>query len=100
MAKKSTGLEEIFKRTEPGESEQDNSDLDSGNIQSTGVGLREGEITALDQIASELEVSRNAVLRFAVRWFLLKYRSGDVDLSGYVEAPPPPRKQLRLPGQE
>ena len=64
------GLDDIFKKTEPGSGEPDFSDLDRGNIQSTGVGLRAGEIDALDSIGAALgghldtkPVARNALIR-------------------------------------
>jgi hypothetical protein len=72
-------------------------DLDAGVIKTTGVGLREGEIAAIDDIAASLEINRNALMRFAIRWFLLEYRAGRVDLGAYIEQPPPPKKTLRLP---
>lgn len=87
MAKKS-GLN-LFSKTE--------GDLDAGNIKAIGLGLREGEIAALDDIAAELDIPRNQLLRFAVRLFLLDYRAGKIDLQEYIEQPPPPKKSLRLP---
>ncbi len=106
MAKKQSSLDDIFKRTEPGAppelrsgGQEDLSDFDAGTIHSTGVGLRMGEIEALDQIAAELGISRNALLHYAVRWFLVQHRRGLIDLAGAVEIPPPPKKRLRLPGK-
>ncbi len=99
MAKKQTDLN-IFSKTEytPGEeSEADNSDLDEGNIKAMGVGLRGGEVAALDAMAGELGIARNQLLRFAIRWFILQVRSGAVDLQRFIEEPPPPKKNLRLP---
>jgi len=102
MAKKQTGLDDIFKRTEPGPAGQvDISDLDRGVIRSTGVGLREGEIAAVDAIGEALGgISRNALIRFAVRDFLIRYRTGQVDLSDYIKEPEPPKPKLRFQGQE
>jgi hypothetical protein len=108
MAKKADvakGLDDLFKKTtgEPGQTEQpgqaapDNSDLDEGNIRPMGVGLRAGEVAALDVIAGQLGIARNALIHYAVRWFLLQYRAGKVDLAGKVEEPPPTKKRLRLP---
>lgn len=100
MAKKQTGLEDLFKKTEARPAGGvDLSDLDRGNIKATGVGLKEGEIAALDAIAESLNLARNALMRFAVRWFLMEYRAGRVDPGEYLEEPPPPKKTLRLPGQ-
>jgi len=99
---KTSGLDEIFKPTEraPGK-EVDVKDLDRGNIRATGVGLRQGEIDALDAIGQNLGgISRNALIRFSVRRFLLDYRAGKVDMSGYVKEPEPPKPSLRFPGEE
>lgn len=93
MAKKT--IESPFARTEPGQPEQDNSDLDEGNIRPSGVGLREGEIKALDAIAEQYGVSRNALIRYATRDFIIQHRAGNIDLSDLIEAPPPPRKRIR-----
>ncbi len=96
------GQDDINKKTEqePGV-EFDVSDLDRGNIQSTGVGLRKGEIKALDASGESLGgISRNALIRFAVRSFLLDYRAGNVDMSGYLKEPEPPKPSLRFPGEE
>lgn len=98
MAKKQN-LTDIFAKTEPSESQADNSDLDEGNIRATGIGLRAGELRALDDMAARLGIARNALLRFAVRWFIVQYRTGKVDPGQYLEEPPPPKKTLRLPGQ-
>ena len=96
------GQDDIIKKTqqEP-DVEFDVSDLDRGNIQSTGVGLRKGEIEALDAIGESLGgISRNALIRFAVRSFLLDYRAGNLDLSSYVKEPEPPKPGLRFPGEK
>lgn len=72
--------------------------LDEGAIKSIGLGLRAGERAALDDIAESLGVSRNAVMRFMVRWFILEYHAGRVNIAGYVKEPPPVKKRLQLPG--
>jgi hypothetical protein len=95
--KKQPDLSNIFAKTEPGEAPGDHSDLDAGNIRSTGVGLRAGEIAALDAIGEPLGLARNALIRFAVRRFLIEYRAGKVDLGQFIEEPPPPKKSLRMP---
>ena len=100
MAK--SGLDDVFKKTEKGTGgEVDNSDLDEGNIHSTGVGLREGEIKALDAIGKSLGgISRNALIRYSVRTFLIDYRAGKIDLASQLNEPEPPKPTLRFPGQE
>jgi metal-responsive CopG/Arc/MetJ family transcriptional regulator len=79
----------------------DLADLEEGNIKQSGVGLRAGEIKALDAIGAELGgVARNALIRYAVRLLIHEYRAGRLDLAGDVEAPPPPKKRLKPFGQE
>jgi hypothetical protein len=96
MAKK-RDLTNPFARTEGKAAAPDLSDLDEGVIKSTGIGLRQGEIRAVDELAEGIGVSRNALLRWIVRWFLKEHRSGRVDPGDFVEEPPPPKKNLRLP---
>lgn len=55
-------------------------DLDAGRFRSVGIGLRDGEIEALDFIANVAGVKRNAVLRYAVRHFLRQYAQGNAHL--------------------
>jgi len=104
MAKDKTGglgAGDLFRKTETAhQAEQppaDNSDLDLGNIKATGIGLRAGELAALDSIAGRLGVARNALMRALIRWALIEYRAGRLDLAGNVEQPPPPKKRLRMP---
>jgi hypothetical protein len=97
--KKETGLNDLFKKTEAEPWPADNSDLDEGNIRPSGVGLREGEIRALDEIAAVYDIARNAVLHYAARRLILDYRAGKVDLSNLVEIPVKPKKRLRLPNE-
>ena len=91
---------DVFGRTEPAADQaavDDNSDLDDGRIEAMGLGLSTGEVSAIEAIASEHEITRNATLRFAVRWFIKAYRAGQVDIAGFIEKPPPPKKKLRMP---
>lgn len=75
--------------------------LDEGNIRQTGVGLRQGEIDALETIGAELGgVARNALLRTGARLVIALYRAGRLDLAGNVEEPPPPKKRFRQPGSK
>lgn len=94
----------IFARTEqpkPEKQQPDNSDLDLGNVKATGVGLRVGELAALDAIGAELgellgsePVARNTLMREAVRRFILAFRAGDItidDLAKKFERPEKPK---------
>ena len=90
-------LSDLFKKTGPDSPPADNSDLDSGVIRSVGVGLKQGEAAAIKAMAAELGIRPNALLRFAIRWFILRARAGDVDLSSFLETPPAPAKKLNMP---
>ena len=70
----------------------------TGRTVTTGVGLKESELALIDQIVdkSDREIARNAVLRYAVRYFLKAYLSGQVDPLKDVETPKP-KKKLRMP---
>jgi hypothetical protein len=107
VARKSSGLEDIFKKTEPGEGGKvETSDLDAGNITATGVGLREGEIAALDAIGARVgelldteRVARNALIRIAVRRLIVAHRAGEItleELARHFERPDKPAPKLRL----
>lgn len=95
--KQDFGLTNPLAKTEPAPAPADNSDLDTGRILATGVGLTEGELAAIETIAGSHDITRNAVLRFSVRWFIKQYRAGKVDLSGFVKEPKVPRKHLEMP---
>jgi hypothetical protein len=96
MAKAKPKLKGLFDRTEAThEAPADNSDIDQGNIKPVGVGLTAGEIAAVEAIGEQNELTRNALLRYAVRHFIIAYRAGEINLT--TEAPPPPRKKLVMP---
>lgn len=71
--------------------------LDEGRIQSTGVGLKTGEVEFIDALALKLETTRNAILRYAIRYFILQVIAGKIDLRGDIQEPPKAKKKLRLP---
>lgn len=87
----------VFAKTEPGPGEVDISDLEAGNVRPIGIGLREGEIKALDSIAGHYEISRGGVMRIALRLFIRDFRAGKVDLSPYVGLPQPQKNKVVLP---
>jgi hypothetical protein len=80
---------------EQGKPPADNSDLENGLIRPSGVGLREGEIMALDAIASYFDISRNSLLRLAARRLIFDFRAGRLDIAGMIETPRTPKKRLR-----
>ena len=88
----------VFTPTGPRESgDVDTSDLDAGHVRPIGIGLREGEIAALDTIAAEYAISRGGVMRIALRLFIREFRAGKVDLSPYVAEPLPQKNKVILP---
>jgi len=86
---KNTGQNSIFSSTDlgAGRAEANTSDLEKGRIQTVEVGLHEGEILALDNLAASLGVTRNQIMRLAIRKFLLDVRSGNFDPDQFVETP-------------
>ena len=86
---KDTGKNSIFPILEcsAGRAEANTSDLEKGRIQTVGIGLYEGEMLALDNLAVSLGVTRNQIMRLAIRKFLLDVRSGNFDPDQLVETP-------------
>jgi hypothetical protein len=85
-------------RSAPAEKAQaDNSDLETGKISPVGVGLKEGEQKALKAIAAEHGHTLNALMRFALRRFIVDVRAGVIDLEQEQAEPEPQKKRLRLP---
>ena len=74
----------------------DNSDL-SGSIKPVGVGITAGEKEALKTIAESNELTLNALMRFALRRFIVQVRAGEIDLEAEQAEPEPVKKRLKLP---
>jgi hypothetical protein len=96
MAKKRADLNQIFKSTEPGNRAAPDAVPATGRTISVGVGLKEGEVAMLDEIVDQLDVTRNALMRYAIRYFLTQYITGEINLADDVEAPEP-KKRLKMP---
>ncbi len=96
MAKKVT-MPKLMQRTETAGNQPATPamDLDAGVIKAVSTGLKQGEIAALDAIAEANDLARNAVMRFAIRKFLIDYRDGRVDLSGAFEVET--KRRFKLP---
>lgn len=58
-----------------------------------GVGLKQSEIARLDAIGADLGVARNALLRWAVAYFLREYDAGRLELTVDREE----RRRVRMP---
>ena len=96
MAKQKADLDNLFKSTEPGSKTTADTVPATGRTVSVGVGLKEGEVAMLDAIAANLGVSRNALMRYAIRHFLTQYVTGEINPAEDVEAPEP-KKRLKMP---
>ena len=67
----------------------------TGRTIPVGVGLKESEVHMLDEIGQDVGLARNALMRYAVRFFLREYIAGRVDLAGSVETET--KRRLRMP---
>ncbi len=75
----------------------DNSDLNGGKIAPVGVGLMTGEKQALRELAEAQGLTLNALMRFALRRFIVDVRAGKIDLEAEQAEPEPQKKRLKLP---
>lgn len=96
MAKQRAELKNIFKSTEPGGKTTADTVPATGRTVSVGVGLKESEVAMLDEIVDELDITRNSLMRYAIRHFLTQYIEGEINPSEDVEAPEP-KKRLKMP---
>ena len=88
----------IFSKTDQADYQDiDITDLETGRTIPQGVGIKEGTINALQSLAEQYQVSRNALMKFAIRRFLLDYRAGKINLSEFIEIPPDPKRKLKMP---
>ena len=90
----------IFSRTGPAPiakaKAQDNSDLNTGKIAPVGTGLTLGEKEALRVIAASQEITLNALMRYALRRFIVEVRAGRIDLEAEQDKPEPAKKRLKM----
>ena len=75
----------------------DNSDLNDGKIGPVSAGLMTGEKTALKDIAARHDLTLNALMRWALRQFIIDVRSGKIDIQAALAEPKPEKKRLKLP---
>ena len=74
-----------------------NDDLDAGKIAPVSTGLKTGERAALQAIAERHDLTLNALMRYALRQFIVDVRTGKVDLDAAQAEPVPAKKRLKLP---
>jgi ABC-type sugar transport system ATPase subunit len=86
---------EVFSKTEPEPGAS--FDLEAGHVRPIGLGLRDGEILALDTIAGGYGLSRGSLMRIVLRLFIRSWEAGQVDLSQYVAIPDTPKNKAILP---
>lgn len=96
MAKRQTGLDNIFKKTESETTAPAAEVPSTGRTLSVGVGLKESEVALLDEIAKELDVTRNALMRYGLRYFLGQLQAGKLDMAKDVQEPEM-KKRLKMP---
>ncbi len=82
---------------EPEPEPQDNSDLDEGRIETNGVGLRKGELTALKAMQDKYGLARNALIRLAVRRLILAERAGTADIQAVDPEVKIPKRKIIYP---
>jgi hypothetical protein len=97
MAKTQANLDNIFKKTERGTATGSKKEIPAtGRTVSVGVGLKESEVALLDEIAKELDVTRNAIMRYGLRYFLSQIQAGSLDMTKDVQEPEL-KKRLKMP---
>ena len=69
---------------------------DRGKIAPVGTGLTLGEKEALRAIAASQEITLNALMRYALRRFIVEVRAGRIDLEAEQDKPAPPKKRLKM----
>ena len=90
-------LDDIFKKTEGKNTPQPEKSAEvptGGRTIPVGVGLKEAEVAELDKIVEKLDITRNALMRYAIRYFLSQYSAGEIKLD--VEEPEV-KKKLKMP---
>jgi hypothetical protein len=100
MAKQQQPLNDPFARTgRGGEPDQELAeiDLDESPVKSTGLGIRTGEWKALNLIAKRHGVTINKLVRFFLRYCITQVRDGKLDLGTFLEIPPEPKRDLKMP---
>lgn len=99
MAKRQPDLSGLFTPTETQPSAETGQAERSGPVPAldrtlpVGVGLKQSEIARLDAIGADLGVARNALLRWAVAYFLREYDAGRIELTVDREE----RRRVRMP---
>lgn len=83
--------------TEKQKAKAGNADLNEGKIAPVGTGLTLGEKAALKEIAESHDFTLNALMRFALRRFIVDFRAGKIDLDAELADPLPQKKRLKLP---
>lgn len=96
MAKRQVNLDNIFKKTETSTPSPTSEVPAKGRTLSVGVGLKESEVALLDAIAKELKVTRNALMRYGLRYFLRQLQTGTLDLTEDIQEPEM-KKRLKMP---
>jgi hypothetical protein len=98
MAKQQPDLSALFRPTEAPDRDQAERSAPASTPERDrtlpiGVGLKQSELAQLDAIAAELGIARNALMRWAVSYFLREYGAGNIELTVDREE----RRRVRMP---
>ncbi len=95
--KKRKIIDDPFASTTPGSGQAGRFDLDQAPTVATGLGIRKGELNAIETISGELGVTKNKFMRWCLRYVIQEYEAGRLDLKKWLEVPPEPKNDLRMP---
>jgi hypothetical protein len=84
-------------RTARAADELESIDLDQEPTVSTGLGIRKGELLAVELLAQRYDVSRNAFIKFCIRYIITEVREGRLDPSEYLRPAERPKREFNFP---
>lgn len=67
------------------DTEMDAIKLDEKGTNNLGLGLRQGELDAVDLLVRRSGLNRNAIIRIAIRFFFTELREGRAKLEDYIK---------------
>ena len=60
---------------------------DTSEVRTRGLGLKSNEWDALEDIGADFGLTRHGMAAYAVRYFLAKYRAGEIELESKPRLP-------------
>lgn len=89
-------LENPFGAKRERDPEMDAIDLDETGTKNLGLGLRQGELKAVDLLVGRTGLNRNAIMRIALRHFFVEIREGRLKLEDFTHVPTP-KPEAKMP---